>query len=95
MYLSSADWMPRNFYSRYEVAFPVKDSTLKRYIRDTILTKGLADNQKAWALKPDGSYARVSPGPGAAPVRSQALFEALARADYRDTALEQRAKVEA
>ena len=95
IYLSSADWMPRNFYSRYEVAFPVKDSTLKRYIRDTILTKGLADNQKAWALKPDGSYARVSPGPGAAPVRSQALFEALARADYRDTALEQRAKVEA
>jgi len=92
LYLSSADWMPRNFYSRYEVAFPVKDATLKRYIRDTILGKGLADNQKASSLKPDGSYARVQPGPGASPVRSQTFFEALARSDYRDTALEQRTK---
>lgn len=92
LYLSSADWMPRNFYSRYEVAFPVKDPTLKRYIRDTILGKGLADNQKAWQLKPDGSYARVQPGPGAAAVRSQTFFEALARSDYRDTALEKRMK---
>ncbi|MBI3287906.1 MAG: polyphosphate kinase 1 [Elusimicrobia bacterium] len=93
MYLSSADWMPRNFYSRYEVAFPVKDLQLKRYIRDTILGKGLADNQKAWQLKPDGSYARVAPGPGAALVRSQTFFEALARSDYRDTALADRTKV--
>ncbi len=92
MYLSSADWMPRNFYSRYEVAFPVKDPTLKKYVRDTILGKGLADNQKAWQLKPDGSYARVSPGPGAAPVRSQTFFEALARSDYRDSALADRTK---
>jgi polyphosphate kinase len=90
LYLSSADWMPRNFYSRYEVAFPVKDPQLKRYVHDTILGKGLADNQKAWLLKPDGSYARVVAGPGAAPVRSQTFFEALARSDYRDTALESR-----
>ncbi|HAZ08564.1 MAG TPA: polyphosphate kinase 1 [Elusimicrobia bacterium] len=95
IYLSSADWMPRNFYSRYEVAFPVKDATLKRYIHDTILGKGLADNQKAWMLKPDGSYARVHAGPATSPVRSQAFFEALARSDYRDTALEQRTKVAA
>jgi polyphosphate kinase len=92
LYLSSADWMPRNFYSRYEVAFPVKDATLKRYVRDTILGKGLSDNQKAWQLKPDGSYARVTPAPGASPVRSQTFFEALARSDYRDSALADRAK---
>ncbi len=93
LYLSSADWMPRNFYSRYEVAFPVKDPLLKRYVHDTILGKGLADNQKAWALRPDGSYARVVPGPGAAPIRSQTFFEALARSDYRDTALFQRGEI--
>jgi len=95
MYLSSADWMPRNFYSRYEVAFPVKDLQLKRYVRDTILGKGLADNQKAWQLKADGSYARVTPGPGASLVRSQTFFESLARSDYRDTALANRTKVPA
>ena len=92
MYLSSADWMPRNFYSRYEVAFPVKDLQLKRYIRDTILGKGLADNQKAWQLKPDGSYARVTAAAGASLTRSQTFFEALARSDYRDTALFDRIK---
>jgi len=90
LYLSSADWMPRNFYTRYEVAFPVTDPHLKRYVHDTILGKGLADNQKAWVLKPDGSYARAVAGPGAALVRSQTFFEALARSDYRDTALERR-----
>ena len=90
LYLSSADWMPRNFYSRYEVAFPVKDPQLKKYVHDTILGKGLADNQKAWVLRPDGSYARVTPGPGATLIRSQTFFEALARSDYRDTALFQR-----
>lgn len=92
MYLSSADWMPRNFYSRYEVAFPLEDATLKKYAYDTILGKGLADNQKAWVLRPDGSYARVNAAPNAAPVRSQAFFEALARADYKDTALAERLK---
>ncbi len=90
LYLSSADWMPRNFYSRYEVAFPVKDPVLRRYVHDTILGKGLADNQKAWLLRPDGSYGRVAAGPGATPIRSQTFFEALARSDYRDTALAQR-----
>ncbi len=93
LYLSSADWMPRNFYSRYEIAFPVKDVELKRYIQDTILGKGLADNQKGWILKPDGSYARATATPGAALVRSQTFFEALARSDYRDTALERRGGV--
>ena len=38
------------------------------------------------------SYARVTPGPGASLVRSQTFFEALARSDYRDTALENRTK---
>jgi polyphosphate kinase len=95
IYLSSADWMPRNFYSRYEVAFPVKDATLKRYVKDTILAKGLADNQKAWLLKPDGAYARVAAASGAPLVRSQTFFEALARSDYRDTALEKRIKLSA
>lgn len=92
LYLSSADWMPRNFYNRYEIAFPIKDPALKKYIREVILAKGFSDNVKAWGLKPDGSYAKVQPTEGAAETRSQLLFEALANADYRDTALEHRQK---
>ncbi len=92
LYLSSADWMPRNFYNRYEIAFPVKDPILKGYVRDVIMAKGLSDNVKAWTLKPDGSYTKLPAPAGAAEVRSQLYFEALAKEDYRDTGLELRGK---
>lgn len=82
--------MPRNFFTRFEIAFPVKDPHLKRYIRDVILGKGLADNVKAWALQPDGTYDRVQRPPSRPPVRSQFLFESLALNQYRDTILEHR-----
>ncbi|MBI5200239.1 MAG: polyphosphate kinase 1, partial [Elusimicrobia bacterium] len=59
VYLSSADWMPRNLYTRYEIAFPVKDARLKRYLLDVILKTSFADNSKAWALGADGVYDRV------------------------------------
>ena len=90
VYLSSADWMPRNFYSRFETAFPVKDPALKKYVREVILAKGLADNVKGWALRPDGTYLRAQRPAGAPEVRSQFVFEVLAGRHYRDTILEHR-----
>ncbi|MBI5208607.1 MAG: polyphosphate kinase 1 [Elusimicrobia bacterium] len=90
LYLSSADWMPRNFFTRYELAFPIKDPHIRRFIVDTILGKSLADNTKAWALQPDGTYDRVARAPGAEPVRSQAIFEQLAESQYQGTILEER-----
>jgi polyphosphate kinase len=92
LYLSSADWMPRNFYSRMEIAFPVKDEILKRYIRDVILGQGLADNVKAWALQPDGSYVKVQRSKNSPEIRSQSVFTNLARMAYRGTILEKRLK---
>ncbi|MBI4668043.1 MAG: polyphosphate kinase 1 [Elusimicrobia bacterium] len=92
LYLSSADWMPRNFFSRYELAFPVKDPDLKRYITEIILAKGLADNVKAWDLRPDGTYERLSRQSGAEPVQSQALFEQFAQSEYKGTPLDGRLK---
>lgn len=90
VYLSSADWMPRNFYSRYELAFPVKDPALRRFVRDVILDVGLADNQKGWVLKADGTYERAVAGPNAAPIRSQQFFSELAERDYEGTILQYR-----
>ncbi len=87
VYLASADWMPRNFYLRYEVAFPVKDPVLKKYIREVVLANGLGNNVKGWVLKSDGTYERVHPPAGGKAVRSQFLFEALARSRYRGTIL--------
>lgn len=90
MYLSSADWMPRNFYTRFEVAFPINDTHLKTFIRETILETSLSDNTKAWALKSNGRYERVEAGVHQPVVRSQFAFENLAKADYRGTVLEGR-----
>jgi polyphosphate kinase len=87
IYLSSADWMPRNFYARHEIAFPIKDSVLKKYLRETVLANSFADNVKGWMLKPDGNYVRPpAPAEGKA-IRSQMVFEALAKKRYRDTIL--------
>ena len=90
VYLSSADWMPRNFYTRFEIAFPVKDSALRHFIRHVILECGLNDNVKARLLKSDGTYERVVPAKSAPAIRSQMLFKSLASNLYRGTILEHR-----
>ncbi len=59
VYLSSADWMPRNLYERVEVMFPVKDSMLRDRIRHEILDAYLADTVKARVLRRDGSCVRA------------------------------------
>ena len=64
VYLSSADWMPRNLYERVEVMFPVKDAMLRERIRQEILNTYLADTAKARVLHRDGSYARAGQAAG-------------------------------
>jgi polyphosphate kinase len=60
IYLSSADWMPRNFERRVEVMFPVEAPELKRRICDEIIPVYLRDNCRARVLMPDGSYVRAA-----------------------------------
>jgi len=62
VYLSSADWMDRNFFRRVEVAFPVNDRRLKRRVIAEGLSVFLGDNQSAWLMQSDGHYQRRRPG---------------------------------
>jgi len=80
VYLSSADWMPRNFIRRVELMFPVEDPAIKARIRDEILAVMLADNLKTRVLQADGAYVHVAPAEGEEPQRSQLRFLELARA---------------
>ncbi len=59
VFLSSADWMPRNFFRRVEVMFPVESPPLRKQILGEILPAYLRDNTKARQLLTDGSYQRV------------------------------------
>jgi polyphosphate kinase len=58
IYLSSADWMPRNLYERVEVMFPLKDALNRERVRQEILNAYLADNVKSRVLVKDGTYVR-------------------------------------
>ncbi|WP_166444109.1 polyphosphate kinase 1 [Pararobbsia silviterrae] len=62
VYLSSADWMDRNFFRRVEVAFPILDRRLKRRVIAEGLSAFLGDNQAAWVMQSDGHYRRRRPG---------------------------------
>src|SRR6185369_14658977 len=87
VYLSSADWMPRNFHKRLEVAFPIFDIDLKNFLRHTVLENFLRDNQKARLLQPDGRWVRLEPRPEEIPHHAQKAFEVLAADDYKGTPL--------
>lgn len=77
VYLSSADWMPRNLNRRVECAFPIESSDLKTRVVEEILGLALKDNIKRRVLQSDGSYTRVRAEQGEAPLRSQTALLAL------------------
>jgi polyphosphate kinase len=80
VFLSSADWMPRNFRRRVELMFPIEDPELRHRIVEGILGVVLSDNVKARELQSDGSYKRVSsPKTGEPVIRSQVEFQNMAR----------------
>ena len=76
--VGSADWMPRNFFRRVEVVFPIEDGNLRDRVKRELLDMVLADSVKACMLQPDGTYVRATPKRGAKAVRSQAEFIRLA-----------------
>jgi len=88
LFLSSADWRPRNFLRRYEIAFPVTDSAIKEYLRDVVLHNSVHDTARGCNLRADGSYAPAQHKTDS--IRSQFLFEQLAKNEYRDTPLSNR-----
>ncbi len=58
VYLSSADWMERNFFRRIELCFPVLDPRLKKRVLSEGLKPYLADNVQAWEMDSEGCYQR-------------------------------------
>jgi polyphosphate kinase len=81
IYLSSADWMERNFFRRIEISFPILEPKLKRRILREGLKPYLADNSQAWEMNGNGEY-RIKPSR-----RSRISAQELLLADLKGGAL--------
>jgi polyphosphate kinase len=80
VYLASADWMPRNFFRRVEVCFPVFDVRLKKRVIAEGLMPYLEDNTQAWVMSPDGEYRLLTPESQPAKSAQQSLLAQLSTA---------------
>ena len=77
VYLSSADWMDRNFFRRIELGFPVLDPALKARVINEGLQVYLDDASQAWIMTPEGAYEAPAPRRGKARVVQEELLRTL------------------
>ena len=75
IFLSSGDWMDRNFFRRVETCFPIEEKRMKKKLLKEGLQIYLSDNTQSWILQPDGHYRQNTPGNAHPRSAQQTLLE--------------------
>ncbi len=88
LYLTSADWMPRNFFSRLELAFPILDPRLSDFLKNHVIPAYLQDRAKAKELDGLGVWRKRKALGQNLDARAQQVFQVMAENDYKGTSLE-------
>ena len=86
VYLASADWMPRNFVRRVEIAFPLEDPALRDEVVNEVLPRFVNDRVKARELQADGTYVRLQGREGEPRTQAQLHFRERSRKQARKLA---------
>jgi polyphosphate kinase len=78
IYAGSADWMPRNFFRRIEVLYPIEDPDLRNWVSSELFPIELADTENARELQSNGAYVKPRKKIGQPPFAAQTYFIASA-----------------